>query len=344
MATLSEAAQLSKKGLRWIVIFGVVILGLIILLILGQTIKNIIFPPKPLPPTVAFGKIPKLDLSEGIKPSLGVTYSLETISGQLPNLPTNVKVFVVAGEESSFGALQRTKIMVTKLGFATEPQNIGGNVFKFIDPKKTDRSITINVASENFQLTSNFSQDTQVISTRPKTVEDAIGRAVEFFNNFELKTKEFPKEKVETRFLRIDGNNLTQTPALGSANLVEVNFKRADIDKLPIITPQESSPSAQALVSQNSIVAAQLSKLAIERHKFSTYPLKGTAKAFEDLKAGKGYLNKEPEDRSRIPIRDVTLVYLETKKSQGFLQPVYVFKSDKGLVAYVSAVEEAWTK
>jgi hypothetical protein len=344
MATLSDAADTAKIGFRWIVIFGVVILGLVILLILGQTIKNNIFPPKPLPPTVAFGKIPKLDLSEGIKPPTGITYSLETISGELPKLPVSVKVFVVAGEESSFGALERTKIMVTKVGFTAEPQNLGGNIFKFIDPKKTDRNITVNVASGNFQLVSNYTADTQVISTRPRTIEDAMERAFDFFNNFELKTREFPKEKVETRLLRIDGNNLTQTPALASANLVEINFKRADLDKLPIIPPRESSSSAQALVSQNSIVSAQLAKLAVEPHKFATYPLKGTAKAFEDLKAGKGYLNKEPEDHSQIPIRDVSLAYLENKKSQGFLQPVYVFKSDKGLVAYVSAVDEAWTK
>jgi len=62
------------------------------------------------------------------------------------------------------------------------------------------------------------------------------------------------------------------------------------------------------------------------------------------LKAGYAAFNKNPQDLERFPIRDVALAYLETRNSQGFLMPVYVFKSDKGLVAYVPAIDETWTK
>ena len=80
------------------------------------------------------------------------------------------------------------------------------------------------------------------------TIEDAKQAAVSFLNNFDFDLREFAIEKVETRTLRIDGNRLTETPALVNANLVEVNFKRLDIDKIPVITPQESSASAKALL------------------------------------------------------------------------------------------------
>src|SRR4030042_4330446 len=112
MATLSEAADVSRKGLRWIMLAGIAIIGLLFVLFLGQAIKNQLFPSKPTPPTVAFGKIPKLDLSEGIKPPAGIDYSIETISGQLPNIATSSKVFLIAQEESSFGALERVTATV----------------------------------------------------------------------------------------------------------------------------------------------------------------------------------------------------------------------------------------
>src|SRR3989344_4073751 len=344
MPTLSQASKFSKKTFIKIVIAASILLAIFLIWTVGKSIKNSLIPPKPLPATVAFGKLPKLDLSEGIRPSLNTTYKIETISGQLPQLALRAKVFALAGEESSFGALARTKITVSKIGFNAQEQNLDLHLVKFTDPKQDGRTITINTASGNFEYTSNFTQDTQVISSRPKSVEDAKQAAVSFLNNFDFDLREFPIEKVETRTLRIDGNRLTETPALVNANLVEVNFKRLDIDKIPVISPRESSPSAQALVSSNKVVTATLVRQTIEKHNFATYPLKGTAKAFEELKAGYAAFNKNPQDLERFPIRDVALAYLETRNSQGFLMPVYVFKSDKGLVAYVPAIDETWTK
>ena len=81
--------------------------------------------------------------------------------------------------------------------------------------------------------------------------------------------------------------------------------------------------------------------LDIKKHKFSTYPLKEVTKAFEELKNGEGALNKEIEG-TVFPIRDVEIVYLETENYQPYLQPVYLFKSDNNLAAYVPAVDENW--
>ena len=140
----------------------------------------------------------------------------------------------------------------------------------------------------------------------------------------------------------MDGGNLTKTPALSSANLVQVNFQRNSLDGLEVTSPQENNPSAKAQVSERKIVTAELSRLSIRPNKFATYPLKGIDKAFEQLKAGMGAFNKVPTT-STIPVRDVVLAYLETRKYQNYLQPVYVFKSDNGQVAYVGAVDDSWT-
>ena len=344
MPTLSQASEFSRKTFFKVAIVAGILLSIFIMWTVGKLIKNSLFPPKPPPATVAFGKLPKLDFSEGIRPPAGITYSLETISGQLPQLATRTKIFILGSEESSFGAAERTKSIVSRIGFTKDPQNVDLHLLKFTDPKDELRTITINTASGIFEFTSNYTQDIKVISSRPRSIDDAKQSAINFLKNFDFDLHEFPPEKIETRTLRIDGNRLTETPALVNANLVEVNFKRLDIDKIPVISPRESSPSAQALVSSNKVVTATLVRQTIEKHNFATYPLKGTAKAFEELKAGYAAFNKNPQDLERFPIRDVALAYLETRNSQGFLMPVYVFKSDKGLVAYVPAIDETWTK
>ena len=341
MTSLTETAFFSKKAFKWLIWGFGIILVLVLLIVLGKTIISTIFPAKPPPATVAFGKLPKLDLSEGFKIKGTTSFTIETISGQLPNLVDKAKVFAIDTDESSFGALERAKIRVSKIGFKEEPQEVAGSTFKFQDPKE-NRSITINIASGNFILESNYQNDPQIISTRPRSLEAAIDLARDFFNNFDVTRDDFPQDKIQTAYFRLDGGNLTKTPALSSANLVQMNFQRNSLDGLEVTSPQENNPSAKAQVSERKIVTAELSRLSIRPNKFATYPLKGIDKAFEQLKAGMGAFNKVPTT-STIPVRDVVLAYLETRKYQNYLQPVYVFKSDNGQVAYVGAVDDSWT-
>jgi len=343
MTTLTETAIFSRKFLIWVISGIGLIIILVLLLTLGGTIKNILLPPKPPPATVAFGKLARLDLSEGIKSPVGITYSVETIKGELPSLPSTIKVFAIQPEESSFGALERTKITVAKIGFNQNPKEISGNTVKFQDTKEEDRILTIDIASGNFQLESNYLNNPEIISSRPKSIDEAIEIASTFFSNFNINKNDFPKEKVDTFKYRLDGISLTETPALSTANLVEVNFKRADLDNISVVSPQEKQAPLEALVSKDKVVKAQLSQLFVKKNEFSTYPLKGTNRAFEDLKAGRGTFNKNLKGTT-FPIRDVTIAYLETKNPQEFLQPVYVFKSDEGLAAYVAAVDDVWVK
>lgn len=343
MATLSEAAIFARKTVRRLAIAAAGLITLLAVIALTGTVKNSLFPPKPPAATVAFGKIPKLDLSEGIRAQGVSDYKVETITGELPTLALQAKVFKVLSGELSFGDLERAKQVLAKIGFTQDGQSLESNLYKFTDPKSPSRNITIDITNYNFELTGNYLQDAKVIGGRAGSRDQSIEVAANFMDNFELDRNLFPKDKAETRLLKIDGDKLTVAPSAQNANLVEVNFKRADIDKLPIVRARESSPAAQALVAQDRIVSAYASKLNIAFHQFATYPLKGVARAADEVAAGKGFFNKEPEG-SVFAIRDVTLAYMETKKSEGFLQPVYVFKSDKGQEAYVAAIDESWTK
>lgn len=292
--------------------------------------------------TVAFGKIPALDLSEGYAPSAGVTYSIETISGEIPKLSTSLKVFKIGQEESTFSDLERAKIRARAVDFNQQPYEVIGNIAKFRDPQDERRVLEIDIVDGQVKLNSNYLNDPSVIAGRPASLDIVRGLSDGFLSKFDVMLPEFSRAKAEFINYKIDGGKLTPAAALTLSNLVQVNYKREDLNKLPILNPDLKNPNVWTLVSGQQVVAANISPLKIQRNVFATYPAKGTAKAYEELKKGMGAYNKEFL-LGRFIIREITLAYLETGKYQAYLQPVYVFKSDEGLVAYVSAIDSAWT-
>ncbi|MBI2012605.1 hypothetical protein HYS90_01600 [Candidatus Curtissbacteria bacterium] len=342
MATLTQTSIFSRKAINFLVTTLGVVVIIFVAIRFGKTIKNAIFPPPPPPSTVAFGKIPPLDLSEGVKPSSDLNFQLETITGELPRLVERTKVFTIESEQASFGALEQTKIKVANIGFSKEPIEISGNVAKFLDPQEPGRNLTINIITGNFTLDSNFRGDPKIAESRPISIEDTLEQASQFLNQMDIDSKEYPKEKAQTLKFRIEGGQLVEVPALSGTNIVQINFVMDDIDNVGVFSPRYRQSRVKIFVSANSVVAAEVDRVVLERYRFATYPLKPLDRAFAQLKSGKGSLNREPSG-VRVPIREVVLGYLDTGAS-GYLQPVYVFKSDNGLIAYVPAVDDSWLK
>lgn len=341
--SLTDTASFSRKAFRWVLLFVGVIFALLILFFIGRGIKNLIFPPSPVPPSVAFGKLPKLDLSEGVQPSSNIQFNIETISGSLPMLDARAKVFKISSGDTTFGGVEKIKSIAAKLGFGPNLQGSTGNTYEFVDSKEAGRTFSIDISNLNFNLDSEFYNQTNLIGQNPGSEKSAIDDAYNLFSAYNFDINDFPKEGVKTRMLRIDGKNLVEVPSLAGANIIEVAFTRANIDKLEVINPNLEKHPAVAYVANKKIVRAVLQKQDIRLNEFATYQLKGTQSAFEDLKAGKGAINKQPAENI-FPIREVKLGYLENAGSQDFLQPVYLFKSDNGLIAYVSALSDLWTK
>lgn len=343
MATLTEAAFFSKKSFNYLIIALAALLALFIFIKIGSSLKDKLFPPSPIPATVAFDKLPKPDLTEGIKPASDLIYKIETISGDLPVLAASAKVFKVEMPQVTFGDLERTKSKVFRIGFGNEPDEISAGRAKFTDIKNQSRQITIDMASGNFTFNNNYLNDPQLGSSRLRSKEDGISNTYGFFNIFELDEKEFPREKVVIAMYTLSGTNLKETELIASTNLMRVNLNRADIDKMPVINANFEKPRVWAMVSDKEVLEAKLSILPLKIHKFAIYPLKGVDKAFQEIKGGKAFLNRELDDKI-FPIREVTLGYVETEKFQQYLQPFYLFKGENGQIVYIGAVDETWVK
>lgn len=343
MSTLTQAAILSKKASVWAVIATAAIIFLMIFLGIGRRIKNALLPPAPLPPTVAFGKLPRMDLSEGIAARAGIVWNLETITGDFPVLPASTKVFGIREKDPSFGTLDTIASKLANVGFSQEPVEVASRVWKFGASSDANRTITVDLAREDFLLESDYHGNTKVGEGRPRSVAEAKDLADGFFRSLGIDLTDFDRDSIETKFLRIDGLALREAASLSEANLIQVIYRRGDLDTLPVLWPREDGPKFYALVSYQQVVEAKFETLPIQKFKFATYPLKGPAAAFEDLKRGRGALNK-PMTTSEASIINVTLGYVESAKNPEFLQPVYFFRGTSDFIAYVSAVDEKWIK
>lgn len=343
MATLTEAALFSKKSFNYLIIALAALLALFILIRIASSLKDKLFPPSPIPATVAFDKLPKPDLTEGIKPASDLIYKIETISGELPNLPLSAKVFKAETADVSFGDPERTKSKVVSIGFTNEPVEISDGRAKFIDSKNQSRQIIIETVGGNFTLINNYLSDPQLNTSHPTSQDAAVQMVHGFFGIFGLDASQFPSEKAEVINYTLSGKSLKEAESFASVNLMRIILNRADLDKIPVINANSENPRVWAMVSDREVLEAKLSILPLKIHKFAIYPLKGVDKAFQEIKGGKAFLNRELDDKI-FPIREVTLGYVETEKFQQYLQPFYLFKGENGQIVYIGAVDETWIK
>ena len=340
MTTLSETASFSHKAIVRAGKLIALIVGLYIVFRIGGAVFNVVLPPAPPPPTVAFGKLPQLDLSEGIASPNNLAMKVETISGDIPNLGTSAKVFAVKNADVTFGNLNDAAQIATRLGFS-QIQDIGQGRARFADAKGDSKFLTIEAATNNFKLESDFLDTAAILNSRPKSLENAINMATDFVKNFGVSNVDYPSDLISTALFSVDRGKLVNAISLSSANVVQVIFRPADLDKIGIVYLNVNDPIVWVMVSDKAVLAGEKSSNQIQQFKFSTYPLKGGPAAYDELKSGKGVFNKLPRDNNFI-IRNVRLAYVEGRKLQPFLQPVYIFEGDDMVSAFVAAVGDNW--
>jgi hypothetical protein len=83
-------------------------------------------------------------------------------------------------------------------------------------------------------------------------------------------------------------------------------------------------------------LAGEFHYLPIDQTRVSTYPIKTAAVAWEELKAGSGFIAQSPGE-GNVVVRRVYLANYDPNKFEEYVQPIIVFEGD-GFLAYVPAV------
>ena len=151
-------------------------------------------------------------------------------------------------------------------------------------------------------------------------------------------------------FLKVTQGSFQEVTSLSEADLVKINLFRKDFEDLyPAKTRNPTEANIWFIVSGDSrrdrqVLAGQFHYFTVDEDSGSTYPIKSSISAWEDLQNNLGFIatKGDVKDGDIVTIRRVYLGYFDPGEPYDFYQPVVVFEGDKNFVAYVPAVSSEY--
>lgn len=341
MVTLHKATEETRLLIKWAAILLGIIFLLIFVIRIAGVIKEYFFPTPPQPPTLLFDKLPKVVFKE-VPYLKKLTYSLDTLSGELPKFPSQLPVYKIVQPEPSLLAKDKAQEKVSQLGFTQPEIPLSETLYQWNEQNYPFRRLTLNILSYNFDLTSSFLYDPQVLSPKVSPNEtNALEKAQSFLSTVSNYSEGLNLQKTKTTLLSIKNAQLKEATSLSDAKLVRVDFYQKDVDKYPVYYPHPPFSAINFLVSNGNIVEAHGWYHKIDPN-FATYPIKSAEQAFDLLKKGEASIVSYFGYATNVSITNVFLGYYLEDNDQDYAMPSIVFEGDNGFFAYVSAVSDEW--
>lgn len=345
MFTLTKASAETKLILKWLAISFVGLIVLVMLFRFAVAVKNALFPTPPPKPTVGFSKLPIILFPESATDKK-YTYTVNTLTGQLPTFDNQIKVFKMAYNAPDLLGLQNAQKKANALGFSSSPYQISSQLYEWLANDKAQRHIRMNIINFNFIITASPQQDPFVLSAI-NLPNEQIG--IQFAQN-QLQSAgvyygDLDQSKTKTSFYKLLNNNFTPGTSLSDAQFIRIDYFQGDVNSLPIYYEKPDSSIMNLLISggqnQEQIIGANFIHQS-PTSEFETYPIKTAKQAYDELTSGKGYIASYGGSSQNIQIKNVFLAYYIGSSPQDFLMPVIIFQGNDGFYAYVSAVTDEW--
>lgn len=345
MASLSRVTDLTRKVLEWAGILTLALILLVILFRVGSFIKDTFAPTPPSPPTVAFGKIP-LQFFPINTLSGNFTYSLNTLTGSLPNLPDRINVYKIQQPQANLLNLDKAKNAVKQINFLDNPIQISDTTYRWTKSDPLPTTLTLDTQSFDFQLTSDYlNNDTVKTAANLPDENTARQSARSFFDTFQQLPTYIDANKTKSTLWTIKNGSLFPATSLSNAQIIRVDYFPKNLDTLPIYTAIPDDSLIYVLLSSSDITTPWIVEAQYfhkETADKATYPIKTSRQALDDLKNGKGYIAANPSNATNISIENISLGYFVDTTPQKYLWPIIIFQGDKGFFAYVSALQDEW--
>lgn len=353
MATLTETAYIARRAIKY---GSVGMVGISILWFVAGGLINLwkaANPTPPPPPTVDFGVIAAIKFPESKKKI--TEFRLQTPTGVLGTFPDRATVFYAPLKQSGFFDPDRAIELARKLNFLFEPTQISETLYSWSKPDPLPMTLEVSIISNWYTLKKQWQADpTLLINKKFVSDKQAILDAQAFLRVLGQGHEDTQGyEKVS--YLRVQGDQLVNAISLSEADFVMVNVfrkpfevlgtKKEVLESYPFHTPDPKKGLISVLVSgsidpQKKIIDVDYRYTPVEYDVRGEYPLKTVELAFEELKAGKGYVASFDGTGMGV-VRRVELGYFDSMGDQKYSMPVYVFTGDQNFVAYVSAVDDA---
>lgn len=343
--TLTETAYYTRKTIKYSIFFALFLIVARLSWEVGFGIYRRFFPEPPPPPTVTFGKLPKLPFGDK-KDTSGFTFNLQTPTGEFPKFPTTLNVYFMPQRTASFLDLDEATKLARLLGFSGKVSSLKQTIYRF---EKDDEpaSIDMNIVNKTFSLNYNLAATTELLSFRPRSTDEALRKVTSFLSQASLFPDDLEQGEKTFAFLKPQGRELIEAASLSEANFVRVNLFRANYDNLAVLTPNKKVANAWFVVGADrsaspKIIGGEYHYFLVDKGNSSTYPVKTGEAAWEELKNGRGFIISASEGTKDITIRKIYLAYYDSGEPQGFLQPIIVFEGDSDFAAYLPAVTDQY--
>lgn len=349
MATLTYVTSKTKLTIKWLSISLIYLSILLVVIRIGFAIKERLYPAAPPPPAVTFGKLPSLIFPKSTIDK-NFTYSIDTISGFLPILPPQVKVYSMKKTKPQFLALDIARQKVARAGFRSSESRLSENWYRWSDQGYPSREITFNIFSNDFTISSLFLSDP--LASRFANNFASQNIAINTARGLLSATTDFPDDLdlklTKTLYYSIkEDGTLNPEANVVNAQAIRIDFFQKSIDELQIYYPNTSTSTINVLVAnlqnQPLVIGANFNHQTVSTTAH-TYPIKTAVQAFLELEKQKAYIASYFGESTIISIKKVYLGYYIGEEKQDFLMPIIVFEGDDGFFAYVSALTDEWIR
>jgi hypothetical protein len=349
MASLTQVAYYTKKIIKWGIILSV---SLIIFKVGFTVVKDIyqkIYPPPPPPPTVSFDKLPRIEFPQEEQPT-GLSFTLETPTGELPDLGEQAKVYLSPYQRPNLLALDRAKEEASQLGFTSEPKKISEKKYRWLRNEPTNPTLEMDIFSGAFTYGYDWQNDALLFDEKYlPNKEQAIKEAKNFLKKMQRLETDLEEGRSEATYLKLMGTKLTPAPSLSEADLVRVEIFRKGVEEVPALTANPDKGLVSFLILGTSgankrMAEVEFNYFPVNYESLATYPIKNSGQAWEELKNGQGFVSSLDEGVEKIVVRRVYLGYFDSWEPQEYLQPIFVFQGDNNFLGLVPAVTGEWLK
>ncbi len=357
MPSLHAVTEDARKFLK-IGIIGIVVI--IVLFFAFTWTKATFFKPKPVLPTMTFGLLPPIpfpqntvtqQLTYTLNTVDGTTHSIDPTTNQAQDIPNIIPVYKITHQQPDLTSLQTAKNEVQALGFVDQSQipqvlpeqRLTETEYEWNKTYGLPQSITMDIASNNFHLTSQYLTYPAVLSrTNVPTDSSAVSVTQSALSAMKLTPTDIDNSLTTTTDYVIVNGVIRQAQPAEEIMAVRVNLFQSAVNNYAIFYPNNPDTTMSFLITggdtQSEIAQATFVHQTIDTTTSGTYPLKTSDQAYADLQAGKEYISPSYTGGDAVNIRTVTFGYYLGETAQDYLMPVYVFQGDNNFTAYVSAV------
>lgn len=294
-----------------------------------------------------FGKINPPEIKEATT-SANFTFTLDTVEGQPVTTTDSAKVYFLPQPTTRFGYREKIYLMAKAFGFNTEEvkHKLAGNIALFDDG---NQSLSINIANFNFKYDSKLKLSSlTLVSSFIPSKKEIENKAIDFLKKVGRYPDELAIGTTRIIYLKYDErlDSYVNVENRSEANLVEVDFYRADPDGISIVSPRFFNSQNYVIMlfteTGYEVIKSQIAFFEKSESQVDLYPVKSAELAWEELKNGKGKVVAATQGKKNIVIKKISLGYFDPDAYQSFLQPVYVFLGDNNFVGYVPAISNQY--